>query len=81
MTSKCVRWRLKSPESRLFTQPFVQAQITENIKAPRHWPLWGGFTGDRCSNLYALWDVITDASFHFIGDLCARPVKLEQGRI
>ena len=19
----------------------------ENIKAPRHWPLWGGFTGDR----------------------------------
>ena len=20
---------------------FIQAQITENIKAPRHWPLWG----------------------------------------
>ena len=32
-----VRWRLKSPESRLFTQPFVQKQIKENIKAPRHW--------------------------------------------
>ena len=31
--------------SRLFTQPFVQAQIKENIKAPRHWPLWGEFTG------------------------------------
>ena len=28
-------------------QPCVQAQIKENIKAPRHWPLWGGFTGDR----------------------------------
>ena len=41
-----VRWRLKSPESRLFTQPFVQTQIKENIKAPRHWPLWGEFTGD-----------------------------------
>ena len=27
----------------LFTQPFFQAQITENIKAPRHWPLWGEF--------------------------------------
>ena len=27
--------------SRLFTQPFIQAQIKENIKAPRHWPLWG----------------------------------------
>ena len=36
------RWRLKSPASRLFTQPFVQAQIKENIKAPRHWPLCGG---------------------------------------
>ena len=24
-----------------------QAQIKENIKAPRNWPLWGDFTGDR----------------------------------
>ena len=31
----------------LFTQPFIQAQIKENIKAPRHWPLCGEFTGDR----------------------------------
>ena len=37
---------LKSPASRLFTQPFIQAQIKENIKAPRHWPLWGEFTGE-----------------------------------
>ena len=29
----------------LFTQPFIQAQIEENIKAPRHWPLCGEFTG------------------------------------
>ena len=41
------RWRLKSPALRLFTQPLIQAQIKENIKAPRHWPLWGEFTGDR----------------------------------
>ena len=27
---------IKSPASRLFTQPFIQAQIKENIKAPRH---------------------------------------------
>ena len=47
MTSKWARWRLKSPVSRLFTQPFIQAQIKENIKAPRHWPLWGEFTDDR----------------------------------
>ena len=40
-TSKWARWLLKLPASRLFTQPFVQAQIKENIKAPRHWPLWG----------------------------------------
>ena len=24
-----------------------KAQSKENIKAPRHWPLWGEFTGDR----------------------------------
>ena len=33
--------------SRLFTQPFIRAQIKVNIKAPRHWPLCGKFTGDR----------------------------------
>ena len=32
--------------SRLLTQPFIQAQIKENIKAPRHWPLCGEFTGE-----------------------------------
>ena len=31
----------------IFTQPFIQAEIKENIKAPRHWPLCGEFTGDR----------------------------------
>ena len=47
VTSKWARWRLKSPASQLLTQPFIQAQIKENIKAPRHWPLWGEFTGDQ----------------------------------
>ena len=37
-------WRLKSG---LFTQPFIQAQIKWNIKAPHHWPLWGEFIDDR----------------------------------
>ena len=41
------RKRLKSPASRLFTQSFIQMQIKENIKAPRHWPLCGEFTVDR----------------------------------
>ena len=35
------------PASRLFTQPFIQTQIKENIKALLHWPLCGDFTGDR----------------------------------
>ena len=34
--------------SRLFTQLFVQAQIKENMKALRHWPLWGEFISDQC---------------------------------
>ena len=45
MTSQWTWWRLRSPASRLFTQPFIQTQIKENIKAPRHWPLCGDFTG------------------------------------
>ena len=34
LTSLWARWRLGSPASRLFTQAFIQAHITENIKAP-----------------------------------------------
>ena len=37
----------KSQASRWFTKRSVQAQIKENIKALRHWLLWGEFTGDR----------------------------------
>ena len=47
LTSQWARWRLKSPAFPLFAQLFVQAQIKYNIKAPRLWPLWGEFTGDR----------------------------------
>ena len=35
----------QTPTSRLFTQSFIRAQVKENIKAPRHWPLCGEFTG------------------------------------
>ena len=38
---------LKLPVSKLFAQTGAQAHIKENIKAPRYWPLWGEFTGDR----------------------------------
>ena len=33
--------------NRRLDQPFVQAQIKEDIKVPRHWPLCGEITGDR----------------------------------
>ena len=46
VTSQWARRCLKSPASPLFTQPFIQAQIKENIKAPRHWPLCWEFTGE-----------------------------------
>ena len=45
--SQWVRWRLRSPASRLFAHTFVQTHVKENIKAPRHWPLWWDSTGDR----------------------------------
>ena len=45
LTSSWPRWRLKSPALWLFTQPFIQTQIKENLKAPRHWLLCGEFTG------------------------------------
>ena len=47
MTTKRAWWGLKSPVSRLFSQSFIQARIKEIIKAPRHWPLCGEFTGHR----------------------------------
>ena len=40
------RWCLKSPPS-LFTQPFLQAQMKDNIKGLRHWPLCGEFSGHK----------------------------------
>ena len=34
-------WHLKLPASRLLALTLVQAQIEDNMKAPRHWSLWG----------------------------------------
>ena len=45
MTSLWARRRLKSPASPVITQPLIQAQIKENIKAPRHRPSCVEFTG------------------------------------
>ena len=40
------------PASGLFTQPFIQVQIKENIKALPHWPLCGDFTDDLVNSLH-----------------------------
>ena len=47
VTSQWARWHLHSPALRLFTEPFVQAQMKENIKSSRYWLLWAEFTGER----------------------------------
>ena len=47
ITSYWALQRLKSPASPLFSQLLVRAQIKENVKVPRHWPLCGEFTGER----------------------------------
>ena len=39
--------RVRGKNSPLFTQLFIHAQINENIKAPRHCPLCGEFSGGR----------------------------------
>ena len=52
--SQWAPWRLNSPASRVLAQPFVEAHIKENIKAPPcHWTFWGnppvtgGFSSQR----------------------------------
>ena len=56
VTWKWSRWRLKSPALPLFTQPFIQDKIKENMKAPRHWlcpgtsPVTGEFPAQMASN-------------------------------
>ena len=68
VTSLWARWRLISPASRWFTQPFVQAQIKEIIKAPRHWLLREEFTGDwwnpRSKGQFPFDDVIMCNGMH-----------------
>ena len=42
-------WSAMASQIRSLTiiQRFIEAWIKENIKAPRHWPLWGELTSDR----------------------------------
>ena len=40
-----LRYRQNHCYTFLASQAFMHALTKENIKAPRHWPLWGEFTG------------------------------------
>ena len=63
----------------VYSNVFIRAQIKENIKAPRHWPLCGEFTGDwwitrtngqyrgKCFNLMtSSWVQLTNAQYHMV---------------
>ena len=41
----------QTPGSRLFTEAFIQAQMNENVNAPRHWPFLYDSTSDRWIHL------------------------------
>ena len=64
VTSYWAGWCLKSPPSPLFAQLLVQAQIKENIKAPRHWSLCGEFFGDRWNSPHK--GPVTGKCFHLM---------------
>ena len=68
VTSYWVPCLLKSPASRLFAQPFVQAHIKGNIKAPRYRHLWGETTGDRRFPPHK--GPVTRKCFHLMTSLC-----------
>ena len=69
MTSQWARWRLKSPVLPVFIQPFIQAQVKENIKARRHSPLWGEFTGDL--RIPRTKGPVTRKCFHLMTSSCS----------
>ena len=56
-----MRWRLKSPSSRVFTQPFIQAPIKETSKlrvtgfCAGNSPLTGEFPAQRANNADNVW--------------------------
>ena len=50
---KSLWWRHNERHGISNHQPFIQAQIIENIKAPRHWPLCGEFTSN--AEIVSIW--------------------------
>ena len=78
VASKTLQWRHNdrdgvSNHRRLdcFLNRFFHVQIKENMKAPRHWPLWGEFSGYRwmmslCVDIRYSWCHICQAAWHHL---------------
>ena len=73
-----MRRRLKSPASRLFTQPFIQAQIKQNIKSSVSLPFVRGIhrcpvnyphKGQVTRKIFPLDDVIMNTELFLIAQL------------
>ena len=65
------QWRHNERDGVSNRQPhecLFKAQIKENIKAPRHWPLWGEFTGDRW--IPRTNGQLREKCFHFMASSC-----------
>ena len=60
-----------SPALPLLTQPLIWAQIKEHVKAPRRWPLWGQFTGNRWKCFYLM-----TSSWHFVWESMSRQRRI-----
>ena len=66
MTSQWARWRLKSPASRLFTQPFIHTQIKKNqssaslafVRGIHRWPVNSPHKGPVTRKMFPFDDVI-----------------------
>ena len=73
LTPQWARWRLKSPASPLYTQPFIQAHIKENTKArvtglcAGNSPVTGEFPAQMASNAknVSIWWYHPDRKFSY----------------
>ena len=79
-----LKWRLKSPVSRLFTQPFIQAQIKENIKAAslafvrgvHRWPVNSLHKGPVTCKMFSFDDVLMSDTARLLSNTKAYGIKM-----
>ena len=64
LTSSWVRWRFKAPALRLFTQPFIQAQVKEKNQSSVS-PMNSPHKGPVTRKVFPFDDVIMTKGFHF----------------